>query len=521
MLSEFLGLTRSLENPNLSLTDPDAWNDAFGGSRSSAGVNVTHKNALSLAPVWQAVSMISGDIAKQPLDLFRRIDAKSREKAIGVPASNVVRRRSNAEVTAKKFWRRFMVHSLLWNNAYAFIDRNGRGEPIGLINLLPDRTYPERKSGQLRFVTVVDGKPTPLLASDVIHVEGITTDNMSGCDLVSHATDSWGLALAAEGFGSEFFANGAQAGGVLEIPPHYTKKAADNLEAGWYKKYEGKGNWFKTAILREGAKFHNVTVDAQKSQHHELREDQVREVARWFNLSPSRLGLSDSVSYNSKSEDNQAYLDSTIQIWLDLIADECWAKLLTTAEQQSHFFEHNTKSLLRMNAKARMEVYETGLEWGVWSVNEVRSFENMNPRDGGNVYYSPMNHNTTGEDAPAIPVEDDIGGSSEVSEDEDRTLHDVRRLLFNIGQRGRHKAKKPTAFCEWVDGGLAWHREQFRATFGDNPDVESLVFDALCNELNEALNRTQADELSSVAGEILKKHEQRAEFITQELKESD
>jgi len=518
MISEFLGLTRSLENPNLSLTDPDAWNDAFGGSTSSAGINVTHKNALSLAPIWQAVSMISGDVAKQPLDLFRRIDAQSREKAIGVPANNVVRRRANDEVTSKKFWRRFMVHLLLWNNAYAFVDRNGRGEPIALINLLPDRTYPERKGGELRFITIVDGRPTPLAAADVLHVEGIATDNMSGCDLVGQAKDSWGLALAAEGFGSEFFANGAQAGGVLEIPPHYTKKAADNLEQGWFKKYSGKGNWFKTAILRDGAKFHNVTVDAKRSQHHELREDQVREIARWFNLSPSRLGLSDSVSYNSKSEDNQAYLDSTIQIWLDLIADECWAKLLTTAQQQSHFFEHNTKSLLRMNAKARMEVYETGLEWGVWSVNEVRAAENMNPRDGGNVYYSPMNHNATGEDAPALPANDD--DSPEADEDEGRTLHDVRRLLFNIGQRGRHKAKKPTDFCEWVDGRLSAHRKQFRDVFGDSPDVESLVFDALCNELNEALNRAQPEELESVADEILKKHELRAEFITEELREA-
>ena len=60
-----------LDNPSLSLSDPRIWSDLYGGSTDS-GVSVTPYKALSYAPVWQAVSMISGDVARLPLMVYRR-----------------------------------------------------------------------------------------------------------------------------------------------------------------------------------------------------------------------------------------------------------------------------------------------------------------------------------------------------------------------------------------------------------------------------------------------------------------
>ena len=39
-----------------------------------------------------------------------------------------------------------------------------------------------------------------------------------------------------------------------------------------------------------------------------------------------------------------------------------------------------------------------GLQWGVWSPNEIRTLEDENPRVGGDVYYPPPNMS-----APATP----------------------------------------------------------------------------------------------------------------------
>lgn len=45
-----------------------------------------------------------------------------------------------------------------------------------------------------------------------------------------------------------------------------------------------------------------------------------------------------------------------------------------------------------------------GLQWGVWSPNEIRTLEDENPRAGGDVYYPPPNMT-----APAGPDEQDAG----------------------------------------------------------------------------------------------------------------
>ena len=63
---------RSLENPNIPLGDARVWHDIFGDFSTDTGERVNAKGALSLAPVYQAVSLISGDVAKIPLNVYRR-----------------------------------------------------------------------------------------------------------------------------------------------------------------------------------------------------------------------------------------------------------------------------------------------------------------------------------------------------------------------------------------------------------------------------------------------------------------
>jgi len=46
---------------------------------------------------------------------------------------------------------------------------------------------------------------------------------------------------------------------------------------------------------------------------------------------------------------------------------------------------------IRHDIKTRWEAYVKGLQWGVYSPNEIRALDDMNPRDGGDIYYPPPN----------------------------------------------------------------------------------------------------------------------------------
>ena len=67
----------------------------------------------------------------------------------------------------------------------------------------------------------------------------------------------------------------------------------------------------------------------------------------------------------------------------------------------------NRAALVKGDIKARWEAYVKGLQWGVYSPNEIRALEDQNPRDGGDVYYPPPNMTAKAEgpeDAPSAPT---------------------------------------------------------------------------------------------------------------------
>ncbi|QBY44771.1 hypothetical protein ArsFIN_33570 [Arsenophonus nasoniae] len=44
--------------------------------------------------------------------------------------------------------------------------------------------------------------------------------------------------------------------------------------------------------------------------------------------------------------------------------------------------------------KSRFAAYATGINWGIYSPNECRELEELNPREGGDIYLTPMNMTT-------------------------------------------------------------------------------------------------------------------------------
>lgn len=463
-----------LENPNLPLNSPEAWDAVFGSTyKSETGESVTAEKALTYGPFWHAVSLISGDVARLPLNVYKRrpeLGEDARERDRDHPIGRVLGVAANPETESVKFWGRLMSHALIWGNGYAWIARDGMGNAAELYNLLPDRTHAERIDGNLVYVTEAGGKLEVLFPEDILHIEGLSIANHVGMTVFQMARNAIGLGLAQEKFASKFFKHGGRTGGILELPMGMPKPVKDTVEEGFRKSYEGSENPFKTVILRDAAKFHAAQQSPRDSQMVEATDAQTRQIAHWFNLMPSKLGLSDSVSYNSKAEDNQAYLDTTLAIWLTRIAAACNFRLLSPEEQSTHFIEHNTAALLRMNMLAMAQAFQILVAARVMNPNECRAKLNMLPYEGGEEFVNP-NTMKSGDDTQ--PKEEETPPKDE--EKQPKRSADYLRTLFNITARAREKAKKTDAFMSWVDGDLAPHRTDWRALSTDPFPFESIL----------------------------------------------
>jgi HK97 family phage portal protein len=496
---------------------------------------MTASRALNFAPVWQAVSLISGDVAKLPLNVYARnlsLGERGRELAGDHPAARVIRWQANPQMSAHKFWRRMMIHALLWNNSYALIDRNPvTGDVLGLYPLLPDRTRPEMQDdGTLLYVSDVGGVLRGYSASQVLHIENVAITGEADCELVVKARNSFALGLAAEKFASKFFRNGARIGGILEVPAGMTKTAADNLEQGFRKTYEDDNPW-RSIVLRDGSKFHQAQFTPEQGQMIGARMEQVRDVARWYNLPPHKLGDDARTSYASLEQENRSYLDSCLSNWLAIIAAECWLKLLQPIEQEqnSHYIEHNIAALVAADIKTQYEIANIAINAGLLSPNEFRATQNLNPRtDGlGDKFIMPLNMQFT--DTPTAEPEPEPEPEpvenlevEEVEEDNSAVIDSGRALLVDAATRAaaylsremKRNAKQKTAsrFCSWLLDKYATVvrgtvEEELRAACDLAADlsgeprqqvlalVAAVVIDGLHDEINEQLGRCTEPEM--------------------------
>lgn len=377
------------------------WLEAgYGGVNTKANIRLTNHNALQYSPVSQAVTMISGDVARLPLHLYRRTNQDTLERAYDVPAYRAFAFSPHPCLSWFKFWRRLMTQVLVWGAGYAWLTRDERGNVVGAVPLLSDRTAPidwesDDKPGQV-YQTEIDGRCWYPHESQLLVLEWITLDNCNPIDPVVQARETWAAGLASIHFVAKFFGRGGRLGGLLELPAGTGPKARDTVEEGFRRSYEGPDAAFQTVILREGAKFHAAQATLEQAQGVEGRREGVRDVARFYNLKPSRLGEESGSSYGSKAEDNRDYLDTTLAPYLTSICAELNNKTLrpeqswpATPSSPRLYWEHNTAALLQLNLLERYQAYQIGVSNTWLSPNDVRRAENLNPRDGGNAYANP------------------------------------------------------------------------------------------------------------------------------------
>ena len=131
----------NLNNPANSI---DTWDGDDYGTRTPAGIRVSHSAAMRSAPVWQALSILSGDVASSTLELHKREVKAGQDSIDRTDLNYLISQEWNEETCAFEGWRRLVLHAELYGNGYAYLHRmGGRFSPVTeIINLMPDRTRP-------------------------------------------------------------------------------------------------------------------------------------------------------------------------------------------------------------------------------------------------------------------------------------------------------------------------------------------------------------------------------------------
>jgi hypothetical protein len=167
--------------------------------------------------------------------------------------------------------------------------------------------------------------------------------------------------------------------------------------------HAGLTNAHKSGILEKGITLKAFGTDPESSQLLETRKFTLADVANWLSLPLPKVGYDGKTStYASLEQENQSFLDDTMEPWLVQHEEQCWDKLLTEDEKrtESHTVEFMRLALMRADAAARSTFYHNAIQDGWMNTDEVRARENLNPKANGQgkKYLRPLNMATEGQE---------------------------------------------------------------------------------------------------------------------------
>lgn len=367
----------------------------FMGSTTS-GKQVNERSAMQMTAVYSCVRILSEAIASLPLHFYVYNEKGSKEKAIQHPLYYLLHDEPNPEMTSFVFRETLMTHLLLWGNAYAQVIRNGKGEVLALYPLMPDRMTVNRDNqGKLYYEYLVSPDEginrsenrVVLYPDEILHIPGLGFDGLVGYSPIAMAKNAIGLAIAAEEYGSKFYANGAAPSGVLEHPG--TLKDPSRVRDSWTQTFGGSSNAHKVAVLEEGMKYTPISISPTEAQFLETRKFQIDEIARIFRIPPHMVGDLEKSSFSNIEQQSLEFVKYTLDPWITRWEQNMAKALLSQSEKGKYFIKFNVDGLLRGDYQSRMDGYAIARQNGWMSANDIRELENLDripTEEGGDLY---------------------------------------------------------------------------------------------------------------------------------------
>ena len=422
------GLFRMRDAPK-NQTSGSAYSFFMGNSTS--GKRVNERSAMQMTAVYSCVRILSEAVASLPLHFYKYEESGSKVKAIEHPLYRLLHDEPNPEMTSFVFRETLMTHLLLWGNAYAQVIRNGKGEVIALYPLMPDRMKVDRdEHGALYYEYQVSSGDAPttrggtvkLTPDEVMHIPGLGFDGLVGYSPIAMAKNAIGLAIAAEEYGSKFYANGAAPSGVLEHPG--TLKDPSKVRDSWSQTFGGSANSHKVAVLEEGMKYTPISISPNEAQFLETRKFQIDEIARIFRVPPHMVGDLEKSSFSNIEQQSLEFVKYTLDPWVSRWEQNMRRSLLSEEEKKTYFIKFNVDGLLRGDYQSRMNGYATARQNGWMSANDIRELENLDriPAELGGDLYLINGNMTKLEDAGIFASNQNTSNGEEKTNEEQEVL---------------------------------------------------------------------------------------------------
>lgn len=345
--------------------------------------------AMSIQTYFSCLRVVSEDIAKLPVRVYREGERGERQWLKGHQVSTLLTRRPNRDMTAQAFRETLTHWAMAWGNGFAKMERSTSGEVVGLWPVHPARvTLHFRVHEGYRYPIMyylLNGVEV-LFSDEIFHLKGFG-DGYMGYPVTALAAETLGLASSARKYARTFFDSGGRPSGVITVPTELGPEGRKTLREEWQHMHGGAEKTNRTAVLDMGMKWEQVSIPPEDSQMLETRKFQNREIAGWFRVPIHKVGDIETITYNAMEQMDRQYAEEALVPWARRWDQETERKLLMDGDADAVSVRHDFQGLLRGTNRDRAEYQWKEFNMGSLSVNEVRMSNDLEPIEGGDRYY--------------------------------------------------------------------------------------------------------------------------------------
>jgi HK97 family phage portal protein len=367
--------------------------DGVGGGKV-AGVAVTETTALQVSTVLACVKTIADGCATPNLHVYRETKDGRREKATNIPEYRLLSSRPNEWQTSFEWRRQMTMHAALTGAALSIKVKGDNGRVRELIPVQPGQWDLRQVARyELRYRCFdqwgMIGEFTP---DDVFVLNGVQWDWASSLNAVFLARSAIGLAIATERSQAAMHENGLRPSGVYSVEGTLSPEQHERLTR-WLRDKGGVSNTGNPMVLDRAAKWISTAISGVDAQHVETRRLQIEEICRAYGVFPIMVGHSDKTATFASSEAFfSAHVKHTLAPWHRAWTQRMDEMLLDGSGPL--FAEFDVRYLLAGSMVDRAQWARSMTEMGIYTRNEIRDEDGLDPLPGLDEPLTPMNMQT-------------------------------------------------------------------------------------------------------------------------------
>lgn len=371
----------------------------FGsGANTASSQYVTDSTALKISTVYACTHRKAATLAMLPLHTMKKLPNGGHEISANHRTYRQLNSKPNTWQTSYEWRYMGQTLKMLRGNFYCLIQYNPGRKMNELIPLNGDRVRPFVVTPQGVQYFMSENSPIPpenstlyyayyslingtqyFRADQIFHLRGMSSNGIVGKSVVRLMAESVGLAMAMEEQGARLFTNGAQISKVFTHPNKLDDPAFDRLKKQ-LDQYSGVENSHRTIILENGMGLSSLSMTMQDSQFLESRKFQVEDICSFLDVPMMLVHRSGDKNQTFASAEviNQVFITHNMQPefrnWEERLKED-----LLYDNEQDYYFSFDFDEMLRGDAAARATYYQSRLNTGSLTPNDIKRKEGESP----------------------------------------------------------------------------------------------------------------------------------------------